>query len=108
MIFVIEQINDIKFRREKDNLHTEINISLKDALLGFTREIKHLDEHTVIIKKDSVVQPGEILRIKGEGMPIHQKGDKGDLYVKINVIFPMSLSEKQLEGKKIYILFKLI
>ncbi len=32
----------------------------------------------------------------GEGMPVHQKGgDTGDLYVKINVLFPQVLTEKQ-------------
>ena len=80
-------------------MHTEIHISLKEALLGFNREIKHLDDHIVTVKKDSIVQPGDVIRIKGEGMPKHQSSDKGDLYVKIHVIFPTNLTEKQIESK---------
>jgi len=32
-------------------------------------------------------------------MPKHQSSDKGDLFVKVNVIFPTNLFEKQLESK---------
>jgi DnaJ-class molecular chaperone len=79
-------------------LHTEINITLKEALLGFSTEIRHLDDHIVLVDRDSVIQPGEIIRIKGEGMPKHQTSDKGDLFVKVNVNFPNSLTEKQIES----------
>lgn len=97
---MIEQINDKNFRRENNDLHTDIHISLKEALLGFAREIKHLDEHIVPIKRDSVIQPGEVIRVKGEGMPKHQSSEKGDLYVKVHVIFPTNLTEKQNESKE--------
>ena len=82
-------------------MHTDIHISLKEALLGFSREIKHLDDHLVSIKRDAVIQPGDVLKIKGEGMPKHQSSEKGDLYVKVHVIFPTNLTEKQIESKKI-------
>ena len=35
-------------------------------------------------------------------MPKHQSSDKGDLYVKVNVIFPTNLTEKQKESKKYF------
>jgi len=85
-------------------LHTDIHISLKEALLGFNRDIKHLDDHLVTIKRDSIIQPGEVLRIKGEGMPKHQSSEKGDLFVKVHVIFPTNLTEKQIESNNINIL----
>lgn len=81
-------------------MHTDIHISLKEALLGFTREIKHLDDHVVLLKRESVIQPGEVLKVKSEGMPKHQSSDKGDLYVKVHVIFPTNLTEKQIESNK--------
>ena len=35
------------FRREGNNLHVEIEISLKEALLGFSKILDHLDDHEV-------------------------------------------------------------
>jgi DnaJ-class molecular chaperone len=79
-----------------------LKISLKEALLGFKKDIKHLDDHIVIIKKDGVVQPGDIIKVRAEGMPHHQNSDKGDLFVKIKIVFPLELTEKQKEGKLIF------
>jgi len=98
LVFIIEQINDNNFRRENNDLHTRIIISLKEALLGFKREIKHLDDHLVLIKRDTVIQPGEVLKIRGEGMPKHQSSEKGDLYIKVDVFFPNNLTEKQIQS----------
>ena len=36
-------------KREGNNLNTNIEISLKEAILGFQRRIQHLDGHTVYI-----------------------------------------------------------
>ena len=30
------------------------------------------------VKKEGVSQQGDVIKIKGEGMPIHNKGDNGD------------------------------
>lgn len=82
-------------------MNIDIFISLKEALLGFKREVKHLDDHIVIVSRDGVTQPGFVIKINKEGMPIHQKGDKGDLYVKVNVLMPSELTEKQKEIAKV-------
>ena len=79
-------------------MHTDIHISLKESLLGFTRDIKHLDDRLVTLKRDSVIQPGEVIKVKGEGMPKHQSSEKGDLYVRVHVIFPTYLTENQIES----------
>lgn len=49
------------------------------------------------IKRDEVTQPGQVIKIKGEGMPVHESsGEFGDLYVTFNVHFPTKLTEKQI------------
>lgn len=35
------------FERRGDNLYTNLTITLRDALVGFTVDIKHLDGHLV-------------------------------------------------------------
>jgi len=49
----------------------------------------------------SPIKPGQIVKVAGEGMPISKKGatkKKGDLIVKLDVIFPPRLSAAQSEG----------
>lgn len=103
MIFVIQELPHKLFKREKDNLRMNLKISLKDALIGFEKEIEHLDGHKVLIKKAGVTQPGETIRIKGEGMPVHQRGDTGDLLVDIEIQIPEKLTNEQKD--KLQILF---
>ena len=75
-----------------------IEITLREALLGFETTIKHLDGHEVKIKKDGskVTQPGETHRIKGEGMPKYgTPSDYGDLIIKYKVKNPEKLDDGQ-------------
>ena len=78
----------------------KLKITLKDALLGFKKVIQHLDGHKVAIKKEGVTQPGETIRVKGEGMPVHQNGDTGDLLVDVEIEIPEQLSSEQKEKLK--------
>ena len=100
LIFVIQELPHKLFKREKDNLRMKLKITLKDALLGFKKVIQHLDGHKVAIKKEGVTQPGETIRVKGEGMPVHQKGDTGDLLVDVEIEIPEQLSSEQKEKLK--------
>ena len=47
-----------------------------------------------------MTQPGETIRVKGEGMPVHQKGDTGDLLVDVEIEIPEQLSSEQKEKLK--------
>ena len=60
-----------RFVRKNNDLYAYLNLTLSEALLGFTKEIDHLDDHIVTIEKTRVTQPGEVEIIKGEGMPFH-------------------------------------
>lgn len=55
----------------------------------------------VNIEREGITQPGFVIKVSGEGMPKHQKSEKGDLYVKINVLMPTELTEKQKEIAKV-------
>jgi DnaJ-class molecular chaperone len=96
VVVVLVQQAHPRFTRKGDNLHAEITVSLKEALLGFTKQIIHLDNHSVEIKQTGVTKPFYVKQIKGEGMPQHESPSiKGDLFVTINVKFPQSLTEEQ-------------
>ncbi|KAI3887663.1 hypothetical protein MKX03_036888 [Papaver bracteatum] len=84
-----------RFRREGNNLHTTVTITLVQALAGFEKTVKHLDDHLVDISSKGVTKPKEVKKFKGEGMPVHFSTKKGDLFVTFEVIFPTSLTEDQ-------------
>merc|ERR1711871_1835232 len=100
-ILVLKQRKHNIFTRKGNDLEATLHISLKEALLGFKHEITHLDGHKVIIERngDKSTIPGQVIKMKKEGMPIHNfPSDRGNLYVKIVVDFPTTLSDKQKEG----------
>lgn len=77
------------FRRRDANLYTSIALGLDEALLGFERKITHLGEHTVMLQRRGVTQPGFVERIEGQGMPKKDDWDSfGDLYVEYSVVLP--------------------
>lgn len=84
VIFNLRQAPHPLFKREGDNLRYTQHLTLKEALLGFHQEIKHLDGHTVSLDSEGVTAPFEVRRIKGEGMPVHNfPSQTGDLLVKV-------------------------
>ncbi|KAK4492619.1 hypothetical protein RD792_003437 [Penstemon davidsonii] len=84
-----------RFRREGNDLHMTVTITLVQALVGFEKNIKHLDEHLVDISSKGVTKPKEVRKFKSEGMPLHFSNKKGDLHVAFEVLFPSSLTEDQ-------------
>jgi DnaJ-class molecular chaperone len=89
IIFKMETLPHPLFVREREHLKLDVKITLRQALLGFTKSIKHLDGHKVTIKRDKITKPGEVERIRGEGMPVFEyPSDYGDLIVTYVVEFP--------------------
>ena len=68
-------------------------MTLHSSIQGFARTIEHLDGHRVVVSREGLTKPNEVMRIEGEGMPVHNfPSEKGDLDVVISVDFPSSLS----------------
>lgn len=78
-------------KREGMNLIAETPIKLTDALLGGNYTVATLDGN-VAIKIPAGVKHGEMLRIKGKGVP--QERGRGDFMVKIAIELPSKLSRK--------------
>lgn len=93
IVFHLEEIEHPLFRRAGADLTAPLDITLAEALCGFSRVVlKHLDgrgiELTHPLKKGQVLKPDQVLKIPGEGMP-HKKSDsKGDLYLVVQIKFP--------------------
>lgn len=98
IIFTIKTIPHPLFTRKGNNLYVKVGISLADALLGFEKEIHHLDGHVVELKRTGITPPGFVQEIYDEGMPLHEfPSEQGKLYVEYVVAFPTELSDEQKE-----------
>ncbi len=82
------------FEREGNSLYCEISIPFTKAALGATVEIPTL-EGTELLKIPEGTQPGEIIRLKAKGIKDLYSRHKGDLFIKVLVNTPKSLSKEQ-------------
>ncbi len=78
-------------KREGSNLETKLPIKLTDALLGNVYRVETLDGG-VDITIPAGIKHGEMLRIKGKGVP--QGNSRGDFMVKVSIDMPQKLSRK--------------
>ncbi|KAK3821706.1 MAG: hypothetical protein J3Q66DRAFT_311076 [Benniella sp.] len=80
------------FKRRGDDLYCKVRITLAESLCGISRILlTHLDGHGLHIDHPvgSIIRPGQVKRIVGEGMPKHlNPTDKGDLFIVFEVEFP--------------------
>ena len=80
------------FQRRGDDLVVEQALTLKEALLGFSKRAVHLDGHTVKISSVGVTRPGTVRVVAGEGMPrAAAPGEYGKLYVRYAIKFPAAV-----------------
>ncbi len=82
------------FEREGNDLTCQIEISFPQAALGARVEIPTLDG-AEILKIPAGIQSGDILKLKSKGMQDVGGGRKGDLFVRVQVKTPASLTREQ-------------
>ncbi len=76
-------------KKDGINLVMDLKVRLTHALTGYDELLKTLDGD-VVIKIPVGINTGEILRVKGKGVPNGNK--RGDLFVRITVDIPKKLS----------------
>lgn len=96
-LYIIIRVKPHKlFIRQGDDLIYEAPISFVQATLGDEIEIPTLEEK-VKLKIPEGTQPGARFRLKSKGIQ-HLKGyGKGDLHVRVKVVIPKNLNDKQRE-----------
>lgn len=92
---VYHEIEDKTFKRDMNDLIMSINISVVDALLGSVKRIKTIDNKTFDITIREGMQDGNKIRINGQGMPIYNSLNRGNLIGIISINMPSSLNEKE-------------
>jgi len=82
------------FERQEDNLFYNLVINFSQAALGDKIQIPTL-EGKVNLKIPAGTQSGEMIKLRGKGMPNLYKSKQGDLIVKVQVVTPTKLSRQQ-------------
>jgi molecular chaperone DnaJ len=96
-LYVLVRVKaDERFVREGDDLITAVDVPAPLAALGTTLEVPTI-EGTHALEISAGIQPGEILNLRGQGMPALRGRRRGDLRVVVNVIVPHALSDEQRE-----------
>ena len=84
------------FKRDHDDLHCEMPISITTAALGGEIEIPTLDGHAKV-KVPPETQTGRVFRLRGKGIHGVRSGVAGDLHCHVLVETPVNLTDRQKE-----------
>ncbi len=82
------------FERVGDNLLYNLEIGFPQAALGTSITVPTLDGETEV-KIHRGTRPGDVIKLKGKGMPRLRRHGQGDLMVRVNVSVPKKLTKKQ-------------
>jgi molecular chaperone DnaJ len=80
---------DAEFNRDGINIIKNLSIKLTDALLGAEYNVPTLDGD-IKLKIPAGISHGEILRVKGKGVP--DESIRGDMLIHVKINFPQKLS----------------
>lgn len=87
---------DPDLRRDGTTIHSDVEVSYIDAILGTTQKIKTVDG-LVDLKIPPGTQPGTTLLMRKRGVPRlgQPAGDRGDQRVHVRVAIPQKLSGEE-------------
>ncbi len=82
------------FERDGDDIYINVTVPYSMAVLGGTIKVPTIDDE-VKIKVREGTSSGTMIRLKGQGAPNPHHKQKGDEYVKINILVPEKLTRTQ-------------
>tara|TARA_B100001094_G_scaffold48145_1_gene43490 strand:- start:6423 stop:7292 length:870 start_codon:yes stop_codon:yes gene_type:complete len=93
-LYAVLNINAHKnFTKKGNDLLTNLDVNIFDALLGTKVDLQHFD-NIIAVTIPPLTQPDDIVRVKGKGMALNN-GTHGNLYIKLNYKMPKNLTDEQ-------------
>lgn len=93
---IVRVAPDKKFRREGQDVYSDVIISFSKAILGGTIIVETITGERVEVKVKSGTQPDTMLRLRGKGIPHPQSNShRGDHYIAFKIQVPEKISSKQ-------------
>lgn len=84
------------FKRVEDDIHLDVPITLKEAVLGTNIKVPTIDGFTTF-KVPPGSQGGSKLRLKGKGVKHLSAAGRGAMYLNIQINLPRELDDKSME-----------
>lgn len=96
----IQEVPHEKLMRDHQDLVYNLLIPFTTAALGGPVEVPTLLGGSLRLNIKPGTQPGQMLRLKGQGLPIEKNGfsSKGDMIVNVLIYVPTQLSDKEREA----------
>ena len=89
LMVVMSVLDSDGYTRKGNDLYTDKTIDCFQAVRGHQFNVRTLEDKVIKVKVPAGTQPGTILSVKGQGMPVHKTLNiRGNLYVKIHVLIP--------------------
>jgi len=85
---------DERFERDGVDLYTRTTVSFTDAALGTTVTIPMLDDTEEAVELPPGSQPGDVITLRGKGVPRLDGRGRGSLHVQVQVNVPRKLSAR--------------
>ena len=105
LVIQLQEVGHERFQRKNNDLFTQVDITLEEALCGTTYKLKHLNDTDIYLNIDKIIKPDYIMKVVGKGMPLLTDNGilYGDLLIDFNIIFPHRISfEKRKVLKRIF------
>lgn len=84
------------FQREGDDLHVVVDVPMVQAALGARINVEGiLEDEVVEVRIPEGTQTGDVVKVKGHGMPRLRSSSRGNLYVHADVKIPKKLNKKE-------------
>ena len=93
-MYLVVHIKDKEYQIDGTTLTKEVEITPTEAVLGANKDIQTL-HGKINIKIPKLVSSGQALRLKELGLP-DKNGKLGDLKVKMKIVIPKDLTDKEL------------
>jgi molecular chaperone DnaJ len=92
----VEVAPDKRFRREGNDIHTDLSLNFAQCALGATVDVDTV-YGPVSMNVPAGTQPEQVLKLRERGVKDLRTGRPGDQYVHVHVTTPTNLTDKEVE-----------
>jgi DnaJ family protein A protein 2 len=92
VIIVILEKPHAVYKRQGDHLTIDIEISLSQALFGFSKQLSFLNNDKMLFESTDIISNDTIKVIRNEGLPNIETNIKGNIIILFKIKFPESLN----------------